>query len=542
VESAPVAEGDIVLDKYRVERVLGQGGMGVVVAATHVDLDQKVALKFLLPSALEHADIVERFAREAKAAAKIQSQHVVRVLDTGRMPSGAPFMVMEYLEGEDLSAMLDEVGVIQPNVAADYLLQACEALGEAHAAGIVHRDLKPSNLFLAKQRDRRSIVKVLDFGISKLVEPGATPLTRTTTSMGSPHYMSPEQLLSSKHVDARSDIWSLGVVLYELIAGSRPFEGETMPEVVGQILNNEPARLSKLRADISLDLELVVTRCLATDVKDRYQSVAELAAALSPFATDEITAVASVERITRVLGGASIPPVAAGSGKVVTIDAPATGSAHADAEAGATVRPPGKKPSTASNAATVMSPAAAATPSPSSAKTKDEVKRAAKDEAKVEAEDGAKDESGPELAHASTTPSGEVSAAVRAAQAGAERPPSRRGFIIAGGVALCLLALVGVRAGMSGPSADPSAAKTAEPPPDLTRSAAPASSAATATATAATAATAAQTQSSPTARPSPGVTPTSHPTTRPTGVAQATATASAARPPATRDSLQMDIK
>ena len=299
---APVSEGDVILDKYRVERVLGQGGMGVVVAATHVDLDQRVALKFLLPNALEHQELVERFAREAKAAARIQSQHVVRVLDTGRMPTGAPFMVMEYLEGSDLAAVVEQGGPLDPGVAIDHVLQACEAIGEAHSAGIVHRDLKPSNLFLAKQRDRRTMVKVLDFGISKVEDPKSAPLTRTATMMGSAHYMSPEQLTSSKDVDARTDIWSLGVILYEIISGVRPFEAETMPEIVAQILQNRPKRLGELRGDVPRDLELVIARCLASSPQERFPSVADLATALCPFAADETSAATSVARIRRVLG------------------------------------------------------------------------------------------------------------------------------------------------------------------------------------------------------------------------------------------------
>ncbi len=336
--SAPVSEGDVVLDKYRVERVLGRGGMGIVVAATHVDLDQKVALKFLLPEALEHPDIVERFAREARAAARIQSQHVVRVIDTGRMPSGAPFMVMEYLEGEDLSDLLDRVGRLSLDVAVDYVLQALEAIGEAHAAGIVHRDLKPSNLFLAKQRDRRQIVKVLDFGISKLEDPKSAPITRTATMMGSPHYMSPEQLVSSKDVDARSDVWALGVILYELVSGMRPFDGESMPEVVGKILRNAPERLGELVPGVGLDFELVVARCLSNEPENRYASVAELASALRPFASNVASASLSAERIARVLGAASVPPAAdPSSDRAPIVLVPP--SAPAGNEVAATVRP-----------------------------------------------------------------------------------------------------------------------------------------------------------------------------------------------------------
>lgn len=337
--TAPVSEGDVVLDKYRVERVLGQGGMGVVVAATHVDLDQKVALKFLLPEALAHPELVERFAREAKAAARIQSQHVVRVIDTGRMPSGAPFMVMEYLEGQDLGELLDREARLPRALAVDYVLQALEAIGEAHAAGIVHRDLKPSNLFLAKQRDRRQIVKVLDFGISKLEDRSAAPITRTATMMGSPHYMSPEQLVSSRDVDPRSDIWSLGVILYELVAGRRPFSGESMPEVVGQILRNAPERLGALVPDVGLDFELVVARCLASEPENRFASVAQLAEALRGFASDSAVASLSAERTARVLGAASVPPASAvtapESAPIVVVPSTRRG----DDELGATVRP-----------------------------------------------------------------------------------------------------------------------------------------------------------------------------------------------------------
>lgn len=307
---APVSEGDIVLEKYRVERVLGKGGMGVVVAATHVELEHRVALKFLLPMALEHPDIVERFAREARVAAKIQSRHIARVIDTGRMPSGAPFMVMEYLEGQDLAELLKTEGRLAPDVAVDYVLQACEAIAEAHAAGVIHRDLKPSNLFLAKQRDRRAIVKVLDFGISKLVDPKELPLTRSASIMGSPHYMSPEQLTSSKNVDPRTDIWALGVILYELVAGRRPFDADTMPEIVAQVLQNTPTRLSFHRPNLALDFEHIIARCMATFPRDRYPSVREMAAALSAFAPDSNAATLAVARIGRVLGGPSLPPAA----------------------------------------------------------------------------------------------------------------------------------------------------------------------------------------------------------------------------------------
>ncbi|HEX7601864.1 MAG TPA: serine/threonine-protein kinase, partial [Polyangiaceae bacterium] len=235
MSESPVAMGDVLAGKYRVERVLGRGGMGVVVAATHLHLDQRVAIKFLLPDALSHADVVSRFAREAKAASKVTSEHVAKVIDVGTLDSGAPYMVMEYLEGHDLAAELEAKGRLPVEEAVSHVLQALEALAEAHKAGIVHRDLKPANLFLANRPDKTSIIKVLDFGISKLPQAGGA-VTHTAAIMGSPLYMSPEQLMSSKSVDARSDVWSIGIVLYESLSGSPPYRADTMPEIVALIL------------------------------------------------------------------------------------------------------------------------------------------------------------------------------------------------------------------------------------------------------------------------------------------------------------------
>jgi serine/threonine-protein kinase len=300
----PVSVGDVVARKYRVDRVLGEGGMGVVVAATDIQLDRRVAIKFLLPSALSNPDIVARFSREARAAAKIRSEHVVRVIDVGELDTGAPFMVMEYLEGRDLAERIRAEPAMSPSEAARYVLQACEALAEAHAAGIVHRDLKPANLFLAQQPDRSVSVKVLDFGISK-APVGGGGITSTQAVMGSPHYMSPEQLVSAKHVDHRSDVWSLGIVLYEALAGSPPFTGETMPEIVAKILQSPLPSLRALRPDTSTELEQLVARCTAKDPAARFQDVAALSRALVAFAPD---AARSAERAARILGQPSVPP------------------------------------------------------------------------------------------------------------------------------------------------------------------------------------------------------------------------------------------
>ncbi len=246
---APVQPGDVLAGKYRVERVLGVGGMGVVVAALHLELDQRVALKFLLPSVAARPEAVARFSREGRAAAKIRSEHIARVSDVGTLDSGAPYIVMEYLDGRDLSAIVEKSGPLPIHVAVDYVLQASMALAEAHVAGIVHRDLKPSNLFLARQPDGTEIIKVLDFGISKSLaaSPDASregaAITKTTDIFGSPLYMSPEQLKDARAVDARADLWALGVILYEIITGKAPFDRRSVAEVFGAILHEKPLPL-----------------------------------------------------------------------------------------------------------------------------------------------------------------------------------------------------------------------------------------------------------------------------------------------------------
>src|SRR4051794_8327169 len=272
-DKLPVPEGTVLQGKYQVGRLLGRGGMGVVVAARHLLLDTDVALKFLLT---REPDVVERFSREARAAARIQSEHVGRVLDVGALDDGSPFMVMEYLAGEDLSRVLER-GPLAVMDAVDYLLQACEAIAEAHALGIVHRDLKPANLFLAQRALGRSMVKVLDFGISR---GGATAsrLTLTGTGvLGSPQYMSPEQWMESRAVGARSDVWSLGVVLYEMIAGRRPFEGDSFAAIFTAIVHGAPPPLP---ASIPPALAAAVLRCLEKDQTRRFPDVPSLAVAI----------------------------------------------------------------------------------------------------------------------------------------------------------------------------------------------------------------------------------------------------------------------
>ncbi len=277
----PVKAGDIVGGKYTIEALLGAGGMGAVFLASHAQLRRHVAIKFLLSEAMSNPDAFARFEREAHAAAALQSDHVTRVLDMGALPSGTPYIVMEYLEGEDLAARLVAQRQLPVEQAVAYILEACDALSEAHALGIVHRDLKPANLFLAHRPNGATRVKVLDFGISKMrIEGKPLSLTGTGAIMGSPLYMSPEQLRGSGKVDERSDIWALGVVLYELLAGDPPFMAEAFPEQCALILTAPvPALLAK-RAGVPARLEAVILRCLAKPPSERFSTVGELAAAL----------------------------------------------------------------------------------------------------------------------------------------------------------------------------------------------------------------------------------------------------------------------
>lgn len=305
----PIATGDILADKYRVERVLGAGGMGVVVQATHLELQEKVAVKFLHPEALESPEAAARFLREARVAVKIRSENVARVIDVGRLDNGAPYMVMEYLEGEDLAAQIQR-GALPVATAADYVIQACAAMAEAHKAGVVHRDLKPANLFVVQRSDGSAVVKVLDFGISKLSVPDLSEagLTKTATMMGSPFYMSPEQMRSARDVDVRTDIWALGVILFELLTASNAFGGTSLPELVANIMTSSPRDLGKLRPEVPEELRAIVFRCLEKDPEKRFQTVADLAQALAPYAGRD--AQITVERLSRVAGVAPIAEAA----------------------------------------------------------------------------------------------------------------------------------------------------------------------------------------------------------------------------------------
>lgn len=297
-----IRAGEIIAEKYRVDRILGVGGMGVVVAAHHLQLEELVAIKVLLPDALADADAVRRFEREARAAFKIKSEHVTRIIDVDALASGAPFIVMEYLAGEDLADRIDRAGPLAVGEAIDLILQACEAIAEAHALGIVHRDLKPANLFCIQGADGRPSIKVLDFGISKLtsapLRASALGMTKTRAVMGSPYYMSPEQMQSPRTVDTRTDIWSLGVVLHQLLTGDVPFTGETLPQVCVNVATEPAPPLRTIRPDVPAGLEMIVLRCLEKDRNRRYPTIGALATALARFGSKR--AQASLERIARI--------------------------------------------------------------------------------------------------------------------------------------------------------------------------------------------------------------------------------------------------
>jgi serine/threonine protein kinase len=317
VVAAPVREGDILAAKYRVDKILGAGGMGVVVAATHLQLGQRVALKFLVSNGFDEQAGV-RFLREARAVVRLRSEHVVRVLDTGTLDNDLPYIVMELLEGRDLQQELSARGPVSIIEAVDWVLQACEGIAEAHSVGIVHRDLKPANLFLTRRADHSVLIKVLDFGIAKMLDVERAPdyaLTKTAALMGSPHYMSPEQIRNAKSVDRRADIWALGIVLYELLTGTAPFSATNAPALLAQIVADPPRPVRSLRPDSPRGLEAVIARCLEKEPGRRFAGISELARELARFGSED--ARASSERVSRI--ARSVPPLKPSDGAVLQL-------------------------------------------------------------------------------------------------------------------------------------------------------------------------------------------------------------------------------
>jgi hypothetical protein len=277
LDSIRVGPGDVIDSKYRIEAQLGEGGMGRVLSATHLVLGSSVAIKVLKQDALAHAEVPIRFMREAKAASRLRNEHVVRVTDIGQLSTGEPYMVMEMLHGYDLATRLQK-GALEPARAVEYIVQACEGLAEAHALGMVHRDVKPANLFVTQRSNGTPLVKVLDFGIATAaIDSVDHRLTTTQSVIGSPSYMSPEQLRATRDVDARSDVWSLGVTLYELLADRQPFSAPTITALSLKIVSDPHAPI----AGIPLELMAILDKCLEKDRENRFASVGELVKALA---------------------------------------------------------------------------------------------------------------------------------------------------------------------------------------------------------------------------------------------------------------------
>ncbi len=310
----PLNPGDILAGKYRIESILGTGAMGIVFAARHIELQEIRAIKLMLPAALGDADGVERFLREARAAVRLRGRHIARVLDLGRTDDGAPFIVMEHLEGSDLRAVLERDGSLPVLDAVRYVAQACEGLAEAHAVGIVHRDLKPANLFLTREPNGAPCIKILDFGIAKISSAPDAPaleMTKTAEIIGTPMFMSPEQMRSTRDVDARTDVWSLGIILFRALTGQAPFKGTTITQLCAAVVADPPPRPSSLRAGLPHGLEEIVLRCLEKEPARRYASAAELGAALEAIAGVETGA----HVVIRVPSLIDLPPMAAQGGQ-----------------------------------------------------------------------------------------------------------------------------------------------------------------------------------------------------------------------------------
>lgn len=325
--------GESIAGRYVVESVIASGGMGVIYAGRHLVLDERVAIKCLLPELSTDAEQTARLVGEARAAAKIRSEHVARIIDADRLPDGTVFLAMEHLDGRDLETLLGERGPLPVDEAVAYILQASEALAEAHGCGIIHRDLKPANLFASRRTDGSTCIKVLDFGISKVLSHEAQVRTRTGTFMGTPMYASPEQLTTPSDIDRRTDIWALGCVLYELLSGVPPFVRDTMGALVAAIISAPLEPIMARRADVPPTLDAAVARCLEKDRARRWGDIAELAAALAPFAPAQAAiSLSRIQALTRPSGGIAFAATESGHSRIPPASTPnlsANISAHA---------------------------------------------------------------------------------------------------------------------------------------------------------------------------------------------------------------------
>ncbi|HET9990322.1 MAG TPA: protein kinase [Kofleriaceae bacterium] len=333
---AGVDIGHVFLGKYRVDAIIGHGGMGVVAECTHLQLGERVAIKMLRKDVLLDDDAVQRFTREAQAAAKLKSEYVAKVTDVGRFENNVPYMVMEFLEGHDLGQLLEQRGVLPVPWASELIMQTAEALAEAHSLGIVHRDVKPTNLFVTWRPDGSALIKVLDFGISKSPMGADMQLTQTQSLLGTPAYMSPEQMRSARHVDTRSDIWSLGTVFYELLEGRRPFEAESFSEMCVKVAVDPPSPM----VNTPPALQPVILKCLAKSPDQRYATMADLGKDLVPFVQDTHQAQRLVERMARMLRRSQPSWDADASGTVRRSSSEPFGQALADRSSPALRRDP----------------------------------------------------------------------------------------------------------------------------------------------------------------------------------------------------------
>jgi serine/threonine-protein kinase len=297
MKDGPVSPGQMLAGKYRVERVLGAGAMGMVLAATHLALGTRVAIKVMLGGGKNTDQHQARFLREARVAAMLRSHHAGKVLDVGMTEAGAPYIVMEFLDGKDLATLLQERGPLPTQEAVTYILQACEAIAEAHALGIIHRDIKPANLFLTAGVDGAPCVKVVDFGVAKQIDADVA-LTHTGAAMGSPLYMAPEQIRAARDVDGRADIWALGVTLYQLLAGVPPFNTESLMVLITLVTMEQPTPLVEHRPDVPAGLAAVIMQCFEKDRARRWPNIAAFAAALAPYAPERARTYA--ERVATV--------------------------------------------------------------------------------------------------------------------------------------------------------------------------------------------------------------------------------------------------
>ena len=302
--------GTILAGKYRIDRVLGEGGMGIVYEAFHLRLQHRVAIKMLLPVVLADPEFAARFEREARAIATLESPHVAKILDVDTSPEGLPYMVIEYLEGHDLAEELATRGRLPAEEAVELVMEACVPIAQAHALGIVHRDLKPSNLFLATKGGERRLV-LIDFGVSKVFADSEAKMTSSFQGLGTPHYMSPEQIRCPSDVDHRSDVWSLGIILYELLTGKTPFNGAATSVIAAIVADPVPPPRT-FRPDMPEALQAVIMRALEKDLELRFQDIPSMAQALSEFAPVEEIVLAS-----------SLPPPAIAPPHVRTLPFPA---------------------------------------------------------------------------------------------------------------------------------------------------------------------------------------------------------------------------